>query len=80
MSELTDLQANLVALKAARQARLVNGQVKQVRRGDRVLIYDNASLEDINAAIDMTEREIAELTNAAAGRPRRSAITPVFVD
>lgn len=80
MSALTDLQDNLAALKTARQARLVNGQVKQVRRGDRIIIYDNASLADIDAAIARTEQEIEQLTNTAAGRPTRSAITPVWAD
>ena len=79
-TELETAQESLAALKAARQSRLVNGAVKQVRRGDRVLIYDNASAEEIDRAIDRIEQEIENLTNAAAGRPRRSAITPVWTD
>lgn len=80
MATLAQLQADLAALETARQNRLTGGAVKQVRRGDRVLIYDNATLSDIDAAIVRVSREIEMATATAAGRPRRSALRPVWGD
>lgn len=60
MATIEEMQADLDALLAARQTRLLTGAVKEVSRDGRKLIYDNPSLADLNAAIDGLRRDIAD--------------------
>lgn len=67
---LSQLQADLVALKSARISLLTGGQIKEVWREGRRIVYNVASVGDINDAI----AEYAELIAAAtapANTPRK---------
>lgn len=49
-------------------------RVKEVWRDGRRIVRESASLKDLNALLDVIDRQIAATTAVAAGRPRRRAI------
>lgn len=80
-SELQDLRADLVALRKARITLLTGGQIKEVWRDGRRLVYNVASLDDVTKAIHDYESLIAVAEAAAAStttKPRFRALRPRF--
>ena len=67
---LTDLQADLEKLKTARIQMLTKGGVKEVWRDGRRLVYNVASLKDLNDAIALYEGLIID-AGAAAGTVKK---------
>lgn len=79
---LEELEDELAALRVARTELLTNGGFKEVWRDGRKIVYDRASIADLNAAIKDVESQIAMLEAAeAAGttaKPRYRALRPRF--
>lgn len=78
MATIEELQADRATLMAKRAALLAGELVKEVWRDGRRLIFGAPNLADFDKAIAAIDTEIAGLTNEAAGRPRRRAITLSF--
>lgn len=77
---LQDLKADLVSLRTARVTLLTGGQIKEVTRDGRRIVYNVARLEDLSDAIKLYEDLIAK-TEAAADtsvRPRYRALRVGF--
>lgn len=78
-SELTDLRADLIALRRARVEALTGGQVKEVWREGRRVVYNVGSVADISRAIQYYEDLIASKELAVIdSRPRFRALRPRF--
>jgi hypothetical protein len=79
-STLTDLRADLVALRQARVTALTGGQIKEVWRDGRRIAYNVASVADLNKAIHDYENLVtaAEATAAGSNRGRYRALRPRF--
>jgi hypothetical protein len=83
MAEQTvdELTAELAALRTARTELLTNGGVKEVWRDGRKVVYNTASVKDLNDAIKDTEARLAAAEAAAAAscsRPRFRALKVGF--
>lgn len=77
-TKLDRLQADLEALQSARITLLKGDAVKEVARDGRRLVKFQPSIPDINNAIALLEREIADLTATTNGTRRRRALTLSF--
>ena len=65
---LASLEADLASLRTARVELLTGGQVKEVTREGRRLVFNVASAKDIDEAIRDIEGRIAALEAEASGR------------
>lgn len=69
-----EIEADLVAARAARSALIAGERVREVWRDGRRLIFEGIKLFDVESMIASLEREYEAACNAAAGRPRRRPI------
>jgi hypothetical protein len=77
-TEVERITRELSEARAARAA-LMNGEtVQEMWRDGRRIIKKLPSLSEINATILTLERELADATSVAAGRPKRRAIGVYF--
>lgn len=79
MAEQTaeELTAELAALRTARTELLTTGGIKEVWRDGRKVVYNSASLKDLNDAIADTEARLAAVSATNAGG-RYRALRPRF--
>jgi uncharacterized protein YukJ len=78
-STLQDLNADLIALRKARIQALQGGQVKEVWREGRRVVFNVGSIADLNKAILEYETLIElAVAQATSNKPRFRAIRPGF--
>ena len=77
-SDLQDLQADLRALEKARITLLTGTQVKEVWREGRRIVYNVASVADLDRVIQEYRNLIAAKASEATGKPRFRALRPRF--
>lgn len=79
MATRDELEADRLALRAARVSLLTGAMVKEVSRDGRKLVYAAPTLANIDAALSDIETQLAGLDAAAGlGRPRFHALPVRF--
>lgn len=79
MATREELEADRLALRAARTSLLTGQAVKEYWRDGRRVVYRDMKVSDINAAIALIDSDIADLATAAGtGRPRFHALSVRF--
>lgn len=75
---LASLEADLASLRTAKVEMLTGGQVREVTREGRRLVFNVAAAEDIDAAIRDIEGRIAALESENSSSGRFRALKPRF--
>lgn len=75
---IEQLQADRDAVAAAKLQFLTGGQVKQVTRAGRTLVFNTTSIGDFDRALAQLDADIAALDAACTGRRRRRALSLGF--
>jgi hypothetical protein len=71
IQSLDDLKADLIRLRSARISMLTGGQVKEVWREGRRIVYNVASVADLDRAITLYEGLIADAAAAEGTTKKR---------